>query len=141
MSETTNTPATETTSETPKAKDNRGVKRTPQPLIADLEAAKAAKPSDPIEKDRKLFKLMKGGEVIAYHWGRGPWETLLEAAKKDGYTSELLESKTGGPITKDKIASALDRMDDAERAILLQKYLPTTPAPAPTTTKGGKGRK
>ena len=125
------TTATESKSKKTKAKSRQ--------VHATLAEAKANQPADKSAKER-VIEVLKDGKSVGFVWAGNAGKGLLSVARRDGYTAKIAEPKGVGPLTKEKIGSALSAMTDEDRAILIAQYVPI-PAPAPVDSPApGKGR-
>ncbi len=84
-------------------------------VYATLVECQAITP--PSDKFR-TFEVSKDGEVVGYTWASGVGSATQNAAKAAGYTACVAESKRGGAVTKEKIASRLAEFTDEELAAL-----------------------
>jgi hypothetical protein len=113
MSETNGT----TSSGTESGKERAAHKGT----FASLEIAQQVTP--PSEKFRVFVVSDPAGKEV-WTWAHNVEMALVNAARVDGYTVRVAEPKAGGPLTKERIGDALERMSDEDRAVLIAKYLP-----------------
>ena len=125
-----------TTATEGKSKKTKGKARQVFPTLAE---AKANQPAGKSAKER-VIEVLKDGKSVGFVWAGNAGKGLLAVARRDGYTAKIAEPKGAGPLTKEKIGSALSAMTDEDRAILIAQYVPI-PAPAPVDSPApGKGK-
>lgn len=71
----------------------------------------------PGEKFRLFLVTDPAGKQV-YTWGQSVDGAIVNAARTDGYKAQVGDPKSGGPVTKERVASRLADFTDKELADL-----------------------
>ncbi len=112
-----------TTVTAPETNGTTKAKKDAKVLFPTMDEAKAAGGTD----KQRIYEIVEAGSVVGYTWANGVNDALAVAAKVAGFSAGVAETKTGGPVTKEKVASRLADFTDEELAALgLSRKKPKT---------------
>jgi hypothetical protein len=118
MSESHSTPSSDSSpaAESGSSSEKGGKERAAHKgTFATRQEAHAVTP--PSDKFR-LFTVTDPTGTEVHTWAQSVDMAITNAARADGYTARVAEPKSGGPITKERVASRLAEFTDEELAAM-----------------------